>query len=56
MLGISFNPDQAWLDGCRRTAPKLVRELGEGLYPEASTDTWVRHVVTPVRSVINNAR
>ncbi|WP_028641852.1 tyrosine-type recombinase/integrase [Novosphingobium acidiphilum] len=35
--------------------PKLVRELGEALYPDASTDTWVRHVVTPVRSVINNA-
>jgi integrase len=35
--------------------PKLVRELGGELYPEASTDTWVRHVVTPVRSVINNA-
>ncbi|WP_292931929.1 tyrosine-type recombinase/integrase [Novosphingobium sp. PASSN1] len=35
--------------------PKQVRDLGQELYPDASTDTWVRHVVTPVRSVINNA-
>ena len=30
--------------------PKPVRELGRELYPDASTDTWVRHVVTPVCS------
>jgi len=35
--------------------PKLVRNLGAELYPDASTDTWLRQVVTPVRSVINNA-
>lgn len=35
--------------------PKMVRELGLKLYPDDSCDTWVRQVVTPVRSVINNA-
>lgn len=35
--------------------PKQVRDLGPVLYPSASTDTWVRQVVTPVRAVINNA-
>ncbi|RWP31764.1 site-specific integrase [Mesorhizobium sp.] len=35
--------------------PQEVRNLGALLYPAASTDTWQRHVVTPVRSVINNA-
>ena len=35
--------------------PKMVRELGRELYPQSSTVTWVRSVVTPVRSVINNA-
>lgn len=35
--------------------PKMVRELGREIYPEAGTDTWVREVVTPIRSVINNA-
>lgn len=34
---------------------KLVRELGPKLMPDASTDTWVRHVVTPIRAVINAA-
>jgi len=34
-------------------ASELVRR--SSTYPDASTDTWVRHVVTPVRSVINNA-
>lgn len=33
----------------------MVRDLGEQLYPHTSTDTWIRHIVTPVRSVINNA-
>ena len=35
--------------------PKMVRDLGADLYFDASTDTWIRQVVTPVRSVINNA-
>jgi len=35
--------------------PKSVRDLAAELMPEASTDTWVRQVITPVRSVINNA-
>jgi integrase len=35
--------------------PQEVRNLGQKLYPEASTDTWQRQVVTPVRAVINNA-
>lgn len=34
---------------------KLVRELGPKLMPNAATDTWVRHIVTPIRAVINNA-
>lgn len=35
-------------------SPKLVRELGPELYPNCSTDTWTRQVVSPVRAVINN--
>ena len=35
--------------------PKMVRDLARELYPDAGTVTWVRQVVTPVRSVINNA-
>lgn len=35
--------------------PKQVKQLGATLYPDQSTDTWQRQVVTPVRSVINNA-
>ncbi len=37
-----------------KLSPKTVRELGPQLYPNASTDTWTRQVVTPVRAVINN--
>ncbi|QUT07969.1 tyrosine-type recombinase/integrase [Sphingobium phenoxybenzoativorans] len=37
-------------------APKDVRQLARELYPNASTDTWTRQVITPVRSVINNFR
>ncbi|MBA3053611.1 MAG: tyrosine-type recombinase/integrase [Sphingomonadales bacterium] len=39
----------------RDITPRQVRDLGPELYPDAATDTWIRHVVTPVRSVINNA-
>ncbi|MFV0339949.1 MAG: integrase, partial [Parachlamydiaceae bacterium] len=38
----------------RHLSPKFVRSLGAELYPEASTDTWTRQVITPVRAVINN--
>lgn len=40
---------------CASIMPQEVRNLGPTLYPLASTDTWQRHVVTPVRAVINNA-
>lgn len=36
-------------------SPKMVRALGPKLYPDNSTDSWRRHVITPVRAVINNA-
>jgi len=35
--------------------PKFVRDLGPKIYPNGSTDSWKRHVVTPIRAVINNA-
>jgi integrase len=35
--------------------PASVRALARQLYPDASTDTWQRQVLTPVRAVINNA-
>lgn len=35
--------------------PKMVRDLARELYPSACTGTWTRHVVSPVRAVINNA-
>jgi len=35
--------------------PAHVRRLARELYPDASTDTWQRQVVTPVRAVINYA-
>jgi integrase len=35
--------------------PKMIKNLGETLLPDASTDTWVRQIITPVRAVINNA-
>lgn len=39
----------------KNITPRMVRDLGPEIYPDASTDTWLRQVVTPVRSVINNA-
>jgi len=39
----------------RDITPASVRSLAKQLYPTASTDTWQRQVLTPVRSVINNA-
>lgn len=35
--------------------PKMIRDLGKELYPDAGTATWTRQVISPVRSVINNA-
>lgn len=35
--------------------PKEIRALGPKLYPDLSTDTWQRYVVTPVKAVILNA-
>ncbi|QAX31808.1 site-specific integrase [Leisingera sp. NJS204] len=35
--------------------PKEVRELGPKILPNCATDTWWREIVTPIRSVINNA-
>lgn len=34
---------------------KSVKMLAAELYPKNSTDSWLRHVITPVRTVINNA-
>ncbi|MCB5199053.1 site-specific integrase [Loktanella sp. TSTF-M6] len=35
--------------------PKELRSLGATMMPNCATDTWWREIVTPVRSVINNA-
>jgi integrase len=35
--------------------PAFIRSLAKKMMPMASTDTWQRQVVTPIRSVINNA-
>ena len=32
-----------------------VRQIARNIYPDASADTWLRQVITPVRAVINNA-
>lgn len=39
----------------RDITPAGVRKLAREMMPLASTDTWQRQVVTPIRSVINNA-
>jgi integrase len=39
----------------RELTPQFIRQLAKEMLPYASTDTWMREVVTPVRSVINNA-
>ncbi len=39
----------------REITPQFVRKLAKEMMPYASTDTWMREVVTPVRAVINNA-
>lgn len=35
--------------------PVAIRALGPQLYPQASTDTWLRQVITPVRAIMNKA-
>lgn len=35
--------------------PIEIMALGKRLYPESCADSWRRHVVTPIRAVINNA-
>ncbi len=42
-------------DYLKKITPLQIKELGKVVYPEASTDTWHRQVVSPVRSVINHA-
>ena len=39
----------------REITPASVRALAKKMYPDAAVDTWQRQVITPVRSVINNA-
>ncbi|MEM7523540.1 MAG: tyrosine-type recombinase/integrase [Pseudomonadota bacterium] len=36
-------------------SPAEIRALAKRLYPKASTDTWTRQVVSPIRAVINAA-
>ena len=38
-----------------KITPQQVQNLARTLYPKNSTDSWQRHVVTPVRAVISNA-
>lgn len=40
---------------CKDISGEQVRALGPLLYPDNCTDSWRRHVITPVRAVINNA-
>ena len=40
---------------CASITGQAVRDLGPVLYPENSTDSWHRHIITPVRAVINHA-
>jgi integrase len=35
--------------------PQFIRNLAKTMHPLASTDTWWRQVITPVRAVINHA-
>lgn len=39
----------------KEITPQMVRKLAKEMMPYASTDTWMREIVTPVRAVINNA-
>ncbi len=39
----------------RDLTPEYIRQLGPKMMPRAAADTWHRQIVTPIRSVINNA-
>jgi integrase len=39
----------------KEMTPEFIRQIGPKMLPYASTDTWHREIVTPIRSVINNA-
>lgn len=39
----------------KEISPQYVRKLAREMLPMAATDTWQRQVVTPIRTVINNA-
>ncbi|WP_420584927.1 tyrosine-type recombinase/integrase [Ruegeria sp.] len=47
--------DQIGDEFAHKITPEQVRDLGPVIYPNASTDTWKRQVITPVSAVINNA-
>jgi integrase len=38
-----------------KITPQMIKNLGPKLYPNNSTDSWRRWVITPARAVINNA-
>lgn len=40
---------------CKNITAAQVRDLAKRLYPNNSTDSWKRWVITPTRAVINNA-
>lgn len=39
----------------RDMTPTYILQIGPAMMPRASTDTWHRQIVTPIRSVINHA-
>lgn len=39
----------------KNITPQSIRLLAKRMYPDAAADTWQRQVITPIRSVINNA-
>ncbi len=40
---------------CAELTGQQIKDLARRLYPEASTDTWHRQVIVPVRAVVNHA-
>lgn len=42
-------------DAVSKITPQSVRVLAAKIYPNGATDSWRRHVITPIRAVINNA-
>lgn len=39
----------------KEMTPEFIRQIGPQMLPMASTDTWQRQIITPIRGVINNA-